>query len=342
LTQLLWVNLIWGIFNLIPVLPFDGGHILQEALGPERTRTTALVSLICGVTIALLFLVAGHFWVTFIVGMGALQSYQRFQAESSARASGKAAPLKRPKTAAPDLPVPPEVRAQIEEARAALADDDYDRAGTIAEQVLSGEPPIRAQLDALHVLAWAHLLLGRPDQAALVGAAIERLGELDKALAAAVLRASGKDAAAREVLEAARAEGDDRKEIVGPLIQLLIDQGQVARAAAIALDIVESLSEEDARQMAAIASQAGSYEWASRLSEAVFERTGRPEDGYDAARNRALEGDESGALVLLRRAVAAGFSDAARAWSDVALEKLRKGDELETLLPRPSSAENGA
>ncbi|HSO00261.1 MAG TPA: site-2 protease family protein, partial [Candidatus Nanopelagicales bacterium] len=30
--NLMWVNVAWGIFNLIPVLPFDGGHVLEHAL----------------------------------------------------------------------------------------------------------------------------------------------------------------------------------------------------------------------------------------------------------------------------------------------------------------------
>ena len=27
-SSLLWVNFGWGVFNLLPVLPFDGGHVL--------------------------------------------------------------------------------------------------------------------------------------------------------------------------------------------------------------------------------------------------------------------------------------------------------------------------
>ncbi|MBW2527804.1 MAG: site-2 protease family protein [Deltaproteobacteria bacterium] len=339
LDELLWINVAWGIFNLIPVLPFDGGHILQEAMGPKRARAAALVSLVTGISIALLFLVGGFLWGTFLVGLGAVQSYQRFQSEADEGGgdTGGQRPSPRAQVAKPvedDRPVPPEIADEIALAREALADDDYEKAGTIAEQVLSQAPPLSAQIQALHLIGWAHLLLDRPDQAARVLAALEQLGEIDKALAAAVLRAQGNPQLSRQVLEAARAEGDDRKEIVGPLIQILIEQGEVGRAAAIALDIVDSLSEDDARQMVTIASEAGSYPWASRLSEAVFERTGQAEDAYHAARNRALEGDEGAALILLRRAVAAGFSDAARAWSDAALEKLH-GVELEALLPPP-------
>ncbi len=338
LERLFMVNLAWGIFNLIPVLPFDGGHILEAALGPQRTRIAALVSLICGVSIALMFLFARQIWGTLIVGLGALQSYQRFQAESRNRASKRppAPPAWNRKSEKPDRPVPPEMNAQLATAKAALADDLYEQAGSIAETIIALDPPERARIDALHILGWAHLLAERPDQAARVVAAIERHGKVDVALVGAVLYAKGDLLRAREILSSARADGDNRKEVVGPLIQILINQGEIDRAAAIALDIVDSLSEEDARQMAVIAFDSEAYEWSSRLSEAVFERSGLPDDAYDAARSRALEGDESGAVALLRRAVAAGFSDAARAWSDSALEKLHTSDDLEALLPKPS------
>jgi hypothetical protein len=279
-----------------------------------------------------------------IVGMGALQSYQRFQALSrdgvaSSREQSNDL-LEKPAEPKPkEDPVPPELHAQLMAARAALEADRFDEAGTIAELVLTADPPPSARQDALHIVGWAHLLEDRPEQAARVVAAIERHGEVDLALVGAVLLARGDDGSARELFETARANGDDRKEVVGPLIQILIRQGEIARAAAIAFDIVDSLSSDDARQMAELAFDKGAYEWASRLSEAMFERTGRPEDAYDAARSRSLEGDAEGALNLLRRAVAAGFSDAARAWSDAALERLRSedsGEELEALLPPPS------
>src|SRR5262249_52766149 len=33
LWRLLVVNFAWGVVNLLPVLPFDGGHVLEHALG---------------------------------------------------------------------------------------------------------------------------------------------------------------------------------------------------------------------------------------------------------------------------------------------------------------------
>ena len=129
--------------------------------------------------------------------------------------------------------------------------------------------------------------------------------------------------------------GDDRKEIVGPLIQVLLEQGEVSRAAAVAFDIVDALSEEDARRMAKIAFEGRAFDWSARLYEALFERGRQPEDAYEAARAHAQDGALERALEMLRKAVEAGFSDRGRAWSDAALEALRADRGLETIVPRP-------
>ena len=334
--QLEWVNLWWGLVNLIPVLPLDGGHILEDILGPRRAKITATLSLVAGILVVIVCVTREPpmWFIAFIFGMCTVQSYQRFRMASDAQSHAK--PKKKKK---PEEPVAPEIAEQLLLAKDALADDRYDEAGSLAEKIIEAKPPRAVRVEALDVLGWAHLLEGRAEEAARVVAAIQRDGEADPALAGSVLFHTEKLDEARAVFEAARAMGDDRKEIVGPLIQILIAQGEVPRAAAIALDIVETLSEEDARQMATIAFEHEAFSWAARLSESVFERTGVADDAYDAARSRSLEGDLSGALVLLRRAVAAGFSDAARVWSDKALEALRNNGEsegeLEALLPRP-------
>lgn len=331
--DLMFVNIIWGLVNLVPVLPLDGGHILEDALGPRRMRLTVIISVCAGALVTLLALLSEYLYAAILFGMFTFQSYQRFrmQAETTPKPPPK-------KPTAPDEPVPAEVMAKLQEAKDALVEDRYDEAGTLAELVLSQSPPVKARIEALETIAWAHLLEGRADEAARAIKAIQRDGDPDVALVGSVLLAKDELDAARELLEGARATGDDRKEIVGPLIQILIRQGEVPRAAAIALDIIDSLSDDDARQMATIAFENEAWGWSARLSEALFERNGSPDDAYDAVRCRSLDGDFSGAVALLRRAVAAGFSDAARVWSDKALEQLRNDDvrtELETLLPRP-------
>jgi Zn-dependent protease len=77
--QLLWVNIGWGLINLAPVLPFDGGHVMEEALGPRRARTAALVSLVASVALAVYFMATGSAWGAILFGMSAIQSWQRWR-----------------------------------------------------------------------------------------------------------------------------------------------------------------------------------------------------------------------------------------------------------------------
>jgi Zn-dependent protease len=337
INRLLWVNVGWGIMNLAPVLPLDGGHILEHALGPKRVRTAAVVSMLIGGAIAAWAFTSrsrtgqDNSWMGILFAMCVLQSFQRYQAEAPATASPRAEPR------VVEPPMPMELERELRRAREALDDDRYDEAIKSAELVVASDPPATGRIRALEVMAWAQLLDGKLDDAARTTRAIERHGRSDAALAGAVLFARKEYDAARAAFEAARAIGDDRKEIVGPLIQILILQGEVARAAAIALDIVETLSDEDARHMAEIAFEQRAYGWSARLYEALFDRARDADDAYHAARARALDGDPTASLALLERAVAAGFRDAARMWSDDALAGLHqaKSDELRALLPKP-------
>jgi Zn-dependent protease len=331
--MLYWVNIIWGCVNLLPVLPWDGGHVLENALGPKRARLAAGISLVVGTGVALFSaIVLRELWITFIFGLGALNSFQRLRSEPQ--------PL-RPIRSAPPPPIreplSPEVLETLRRAREAIANEDLELAGSLADEALAGPAATdpRVQHGALEVLAWRELLRGQHDAAAVLLARARRFDEPDPALAGAILLARGELREARRVLEAARARHDDRKEVVGTLIRVLIEQKDIPRAAAVAFDIVEQLSEEDARRMAQLAFEAGSFDWAARLYEVVFRRDGHADDAYEAARAHAKDGSRERALELLKSAVEAGFEDRARAWSDAALETLRSDPELEAVLPRP-------
>jgi stage IV sporulation protein FB len=53
LRQLIWVNIGWGILNLIPILPLDGGHIMRNLFhwlkNPYDERTPLMISIVFGV-----------------------------------------------------------------------------------------------------------------------------------------------------------------------------------------------------------------------------------------------------------------------------------------------------
>ena len=268
-----------------------------------------------------------------LFGLSAVQSYRRF-----ARGAVEANPGDQ--QGSPPQGIPPELAALLRAARHALGEEELERASTLAQRVLEGDGgkfpvPPAARCEALEVIAWAHLLEGRPEVAAEVLVQARRFGAPDAALEGAVPFALKDYPQARSVLEAARAQGDDRKQIVGPLVQILIAQGEVGRAADLALAVVDTLSDDDTRHMASLAVEHGAFATAARLHEAIFNRHHLAEDAYEAARAEAQAGRPERALDLLRRAVAAGFSDRARVWSDSALATLQASPALEAVLPRP-------
>lgn len=58
--ELAWINLIWGIFNLLPILPLDGGHAVRDLLrlklrAYEADRWAARITVVVGVAVGLGF-----------------------------------------------------------------------------------------------------------------------------------------------------------------------------------------------------------------------------------------------------------------------------------------------
>lgn len=94
--RMLWfVNLGWGLINLLPVLPLDGGHVCQELCGGGRTvagqrlalqisLATALLAVSYGIAVAArasflppwAYFGADGIFMAILFGMLAFQSYQ--------------------------------------------------------------------------------------------------------------------------------------------------------------------------------------------------------------------------------------------------------------------------
>ncbi len=77
------ISLIWAILNLLPVLPLDGGRLVESALGPARRKLTLWISGLTGAGVALLaFLQFGQPFVAIFMGMFAYQSFKALREPS--------------------------------------------------------------------------------------------------------------------------------------------------------------------------------------------------------------------------------------------------------------------
>jgi len=71
------ISLIWAVLNLLPILPMDGGRLVETALGPENRRTALLISAITGVVVCIISItVLNQPILAIFVGMFAFQSFK--------------------------------------------------------------------------------------------------------------------------------------------------------------------------------------------------------------------------------------------------------------------------
>ncbi len=77
LQVLYWISFAWAILNLLPILPLDGGRLLQTFLGPAKFRLTLTISIAVAVAVAVLsFLRMGGFLLPLFMLMFAYENYK--------------------------------------------------------------------------------------------------------------------------------------------------------------------------------------------------------------------------------------------------------------------------
>ncbi|MEM6330878.1 MAG: site-2 protease family protein [Planctomycetota bacterium] len=94
LNDLLLVNIVWGVLNLLPIYPLDGGHVARELLlmklRPDRGIVASLwLSIGVCVALAALILTRGFsLWNLLLVGLLGFSNYQALQAYQQSRRGG--------------------------------------------------------------------------------------------------------------------------------------------------------------------------------------------------------------------------------------------------------------
>ena len=78
--RLILISWVWAIFNLLPILPLDGGRLLEATLGPQRIKITLWVTIITAVSVGLLAFTATRSIIAPIfLGMFAWQAWKALQ-----------------------------------------------------------------------------------------------------------------------------------------------------------------------------------------------------------------------------------------------------------------------
>jgi membrane-associated protease RseP (regulator of RpoE activity) len=86
---MIWISIVWGIFNLLPIYPMDGGNIFREIFSFFSPRQGVRFSLVTSMTIAIVLaawaLHAQMFFVTILFVYFAYQNYQEMSFRSFRR-----------------------------------------------------------------------------------------------------------------------------------------------------------------------------------------------------------------------------------------------------------------
>lgn len=313
--QLLFVNIGWGLVNMLPVLPLDGGHVLAATLGPRRAYATWIISGTFAGLVALLgFKLQAPFMVV-LFGFAAVHAVGQARLARAVQVDAREG-----------------LEDRLMQAKAALGRGDLEDAWLLADDVVRRAKSQPVRNGGLTALAWVHVERGQGARARAMLSEIDPPHAVDPYTVAAVEDAAGDPTRARQVLEEARRQGYRTVESSKLLIDLYAREGRMEGAVDVALEDADLLARDDVRAVYEAAIESGATRVAARLAARTFELHGRADDALAEARALALAGDVAGALAALAHAVAVGPVDRDAVRSDPAFATVATDERFQRIL----------
>ncbi len=304
--DLIWVNVLWGVFNLLPILPLDGGNLAADLFG---SRSARVLSVAGAVGLGLLGLYTGQLFLAF------LGFYFATQSLSSIRATRDRPELE-----------------QLDEARAALLRGDTDAAVDIVQRVAAAAGSFPVEVTAAELLAWARLAENQPEQARAALAALRGgVARTSQLVQRSVELANGEAPAA---LAPAWLSCND---IVAAMIgaRVAVATGSLDRLIEEMNTLPKNLpgppKTNAYRALQLGLHHAGRFREAARVGDLLFFQAPDPLVAYNVACSWALAGQTEEALAWLDRAVEKGFRDRALLDQDNNFDAIRDTDGFRAL-----------
>ena len=317
--DLLWVNIGWGIFNLFPILPLDGGHVL---LTLERWITkkqdgiiSSVISLLASLTIIYIAFRLRSTWVV-ILGIWFGYSNASFLLQRIKASRDK------------------KLVARLEEAHQAITDEKFDVALQIIPEIQSKALTPQMRGEASRLLIFTFIRQKRYKEAEEELTKFYGLYGPEHYLQGLLSFEKNEMSKAIPDLKKAFAQTPDYQ--LGLMLShALMAEKRYAEVLELCGNDVMSeaiLPLSTNVQIDAFNNQ--EFQISSRAGALAYEQKPDPNIAYKAACAFARAGDSPQALAWLERAVASGFNDKNRLANDSDLASIRSQPEYDDILKR--------
>ncbi len=291
------INIFWSVINLLPILPWDGGLILDSALQwrtqKARAHIVAICSMVGGGLILAYAIKERQLFFGYFGAMGVWHGYNRWKALSG--------------NAPQPITKPP--------------NDEHDERLLLEEVERTSDPGRRAAL--FERLAWIKLQRGD-----LAGAKLA-MRDMGAHVASPSLRArmAASENDAQQVIELLSIPGAANESDRPLLISAFIAKDRFDEALELARNHPEIAASASTKLF-----EAGAYAQALELCTAERIRTGDGVHAYNEACCYCRLGRLDDAVTALQKAKALGYADLRHLQTDEDLEPIRNRPEVQALL----------
>lgn len=307
LTDIVWVNLGWGVLNLVPILPMDGGRVMASLLdlatGGRGARPARYLSIGIGVALGAGAALFGYVFAALLLGWFVYANVQDLRA------------LRPPPPAG-------EIERRLSEGWDALARGAGPAASDRARAILRSAEDPEVRREAVTLLGWTMLVAGNVHQGAKVLDSVAPDPSVPVLHPSAVAAAGGPRGAVELLRQALTEAPGDRNGV--RVAKALVEAGEVDEALALVSGpIFERAGSNPASVVCDELFRKGRFEDAARLGEGTFGRAPHPTLAYNVACSWARADRPVDALRWLQQAVDTGFADAAALDAEPHFDTLR-------------------